>query len=313
VNGGGSSRARLNGLTIDSFPPTEDLAGIALSGGGIRSATFALGALQALNERGVLKAFDYLSTVSGGGFTGAWWSAWLSRPFHGPGAVPFPPPEDLEPSRFPPLLLPSDGAPTQPVPGLPVPMTPPVVMDPVHHLRLFANYLTPRKGFFSADTWRGITFYVRTLLFTWLMLLPLLLAAVMAAQWFFAGDFLRHVALGDARVATSFLCALPDRDGSPQILAAGVCQDASPEPHARVLQSRLSYAAAPLAVLAVLLLTLSMLWLLHATAHPVAAFFGVVGMTVLVGVIVVAGSGGGEPGRLARVAGVAALVAMCRT
>lgn len=52
--------------------------GIALSGGGIRSATFCLGALQALANRDRLKCFDYMSTVSGGGFIGSslqwWWS-----------------------------------------------------------------------------------------------------------------------------------------------------------------------------------------------------------------------------------------------
>ena len=41
--------------------------GLALSGGGIRSATFCLGALQALASKDLLKHFDYLSTVSGGG------------------------------------------------------------------------------------------------------------------------------------------------------------------------------------------------------------------------------------------------------
>lgn len=57
----------------------KDLAGIALSGGGIRSATFSLGVLQALAEKGdkeeegkgVLRRFDYLSTVSGGGYIGS--------------------------------------------------------------------------------------------------------------------------------------------------------------------------------------------------------------------------------------------------
>ena len=49
----------------------EDLTGIALSGGGIRSAIFALGVLQALARRGLLGRFDYLSTVSGGGYIGA--------------------------------------------------------------------------------------------------------------------------------------------------------------------------------------------------------------------------------------------------
>jgi hypothetical protein len=49
----------------------EDLTGIALSGGGIRSATFALGVLQALAQHKLLRRFDYLSTVSGGGYIGS--------------------------------------------------------------------------------------------------------------------------------------------------------------------------------------------------------------------------------------------------
>src|SRR5689334_13080703 len=52
--------------------PTVDdgLVGLALSGGGIRSAAFGLGGLQALNQRGVLEQIHYLSTVSGGGYIG---------------------------------------------------------------------------------------------------------------------------------------------------------------------------------------------------------------------------------------------------
>lgn len=46
----------------------EGTTGLALSGGGIRSATFCLGVLQALSKRGILKDVDYLSSVSGGGF-----------------------------------------------------------------------------------------------------------------------------------------------------------------------------------------------------------------------------------------------------
>lgn len=45
--------------------------GLALSGGGIRSATFALGVLRGLAGQGLLRRFDYLSTVSGGGYIGA--------------------------------------------------------------------------------------------------------------------------------------------------------------------------------------------------------------------------------------------------
>jgi hypothetical protein len=45
--------------------------GLAISGGGIRSATFALGGLQALARHGWLSKVDYLSTVSGGGYIGS--------------------------------------------------------------------------------------------------------------------------------------------------------------------------------------------------------------------------------------------------
>jgi len=48
-------------------PPQESLTGLAFSGGGIRSACFNLGVLQALAESRLLHKFDYLSTVSGGG------------------------------------------------------------------------------------------------------------------------------------------------------------------------------------------------------------------------------------------------------
>jgi predicted acylesterase/phospholipase RssA len=56
----------------------ENLTGLALSGGGIRSATFSLGVLQALAHHDILKYIDYLSTVSGGGYTGAGLTWWLA-------------------------------------------------------------------------------------------------------------------------------------------------------------------------------------------------------------------------------------------
>ena len=55
------------------------LAALCLSGGGIRSAAFALGVLQALARFRLLGQFDYLSTVSGGGYIGSWLSAWRCR------------------------------------------------------------------------------------------------------------------------------------------------------------------------------------------------------------------------------------------
>ncbi len=63
---------RLNALQMH-------LSGLAISGGGIRSATFALGLLQGLAELELLKRFDYISTVSGGGYIGGWLAAWTKR------------------------------------------------------------------------------------------------------------------------------------------------------------------------------------------------------------------------------------------
>ncbi len=60
-------------------PKGVETAGLAISGGGIRSATFALGVLQALGARKLVSRFDYLSTVSGGGYLGASLSWFLSR------------------------------------------------------------------------------------------------------------------------------------------------------------------------------------------------------------------------------------------
>src|SRR5688572_21874247 len=45
--------------------------GLALSGGGIRSATFCFGLLRALAHRKLLLRFDLVSTVSGGGYIGS--------------------------------------------------------------------------------------------------------------------------------------------------------------------------------------------------------------------------------------------------
>ncbi len=57
----------------------DDTVGLALSGGGVRSATFSLGVLQAMHRYGILKCVDYLSTVSGGGYIGSSLTWFCSR------------------------------------------------------------------------------------------------------------------------------------------------------------------------------------------------------------------------------------------
>ncbi|HEX8162680.1 MAG TPA: hypothetical protein VF538_12485 [Pyrinomonadaceae bacterium] len=173
--------------------PPRDLVGLALSGGGNRSATFCLGLLQGLHAGGLLRVFDYLSTVSGGGYLGGWWSAWLARaPEAQRGGGRFFPPRELisplagegELDSGEPAGSPRDGAKRR-VKEEEVEDLKSAGRDPVKHLRLFANYLTPRKGALSADTWRAATVIGRNLTLTWSILLPILIACVLVGQLYF--------------------------------------------------------------------------------------------------------------------------------
>ncbi|MEM9824031.1 MAG: hypothetical protein AAF985_23300, partial [Bacteroidota bacterium] len=71
-------RSRMQGEQ-EASELSETRFGIALSGGGIRSATINLGLLRTLNQFQILEKADYLSTVSGGGYTGAHIQAMLKQ------------------------------------------------------------------------------------------------------------------------------------------------------------------------------------------------------------------------------------------
>ena len=70
-------QARLRAVYDRIHAEQPERSALCLSGGGIRSAIFSLGILQGLARHGLLGGFDYLSTVSGGGFVGGWLSAWI--------------------------------------------------------------------------------------------------------------------------------------------------------------------------------------------------------------------------------------------
>ena len=131
----------------------KPFSALCISGGGIRSATFALGALQSMADHGCLSEFDYLSTVSGGGYIGSWLTAWIQRA----GGL-----ANITPK------LKKDA-----------PKAAPGEADPIQHLRDYNNYLTPKLGFFSADTWTVAATIIRNLVLNWLVLVPLLLFALM--------------------------------------------------------------------------------------------------------------------------------------
>lgn len=154
--------------------PARDLFGVSLSGGGIRSATFNLGVLQALQRLRLLDRLDYLSTVSGGGYVGSFWTAWRTRreapadggssPLSG-GRAP-----DRPPSAFP------EGEGTG---GRPEP-------DAIRHLRYFGNFLTPHLGILKWDTGRMLVSLLSSMvpsLLAALSVIALVLLAWSMAAW----------------------------------------------------------------------------------------------------------------------------------
>jgi hypothetical protein len=80
------------GQCICRLHSEQEIVGLALSGGGVRSAAFCLGVLQGLdaispNEKPqVIDAVDYLSTVSGGGYIGV---SFTSGVMQSQGRLPF--------------------------------------------------------------------------------------------------------------------------------------------------------------------------------------------------------------------------------
>jgi hypothetical protein len=127
-------------------------AALCLSGGGVRSGSFGLGVLEGLARAGVLDKFDYLSTVSGGGYIGGWLTAWR---LHARGRG------DADPSE----QLARDIEP-----------------EPLTRLRRVIKFLDPRTGILSADVWTlGGTMF-RNLLVNWMVLIPLIATAAMVPR-----------------------------------------------------------------------------------------------------------------------------------
>jgi hypothetical protein len=141
---------------------------LCFSGGGIRSATFGLGVLQGLARRGLLTEFDYLSTVSGGGYLGGWFSAWLKheRDKVSGGGPATPADGETAVRNVQAELSAAPRAKLQPEP------------EPVRHLRSYSNYMSPKLGLLSADTWALVAIYFRNLFLNQLVLVPLILGVL---------------------------------------------------------------------------------------------------------------------------------------
>lgn len=161
----GDARPRLelevgaNGLADEPWVTfvNRDYFGLALSGGGVRSATFNLGLLQALSKLKLLEHVHYLSTVSGGGYIGGFLTA-VQRKLA----------QDIEAAQ---QVEAAEqradgaraGAPLKPDAALKVALGANALKEndcresaPIRHLREFSRFLMPRVGFMQGETWDGI-------------------------------------------------------------------------------------------------------------------------------------------------------------
>jgi Patatin-like phospholipase len=176
---------------------------ICLSGGGIRSAAFALGIMQCFAQHRVsskwktgetepvLQQFDYLSTVSGGGYVGSWFSAWLFQ--------------DREEARN--EKAKSEEANSDKAAGADnaandeagkeaaKPHGASAVLKSLHdragkhdeavpitNLRRDSHYLAPSFSAISPDVWGSVATVVRNLFLNWALLVPPMILAVLVTQ-----------------------------------------------------------------------------------------------------------------------------------
>ena len=231
------------------------MSALCFSGGGIRSATFGLGIMQSLAKHGLLNDFDYLSTVSGGGYLGSWLSAWIQRAKNDfvertvindadryndyknfksgrPSGL-----SKLDVDEIDNLVmdyvsshvdLPGQGIlevqtklSTSSIAGQRSPDPEPTELQ---HLREYSNYLTPKAGLLSADTWTFFGIYFRNLFLNWTIFIPLISALLITPRLLLAitnigpvGDAATIGLLGAGLVLASFALAfvinkLPSRN-----------------------------------------------------------------------------------------------------
>jgi hypothetical protein len=185
-------------LTVYQALNADDRWALCLSGGGIRSAAFALGILQRIAalevtskrkgeaQGSALKQFEYLSTVSGGGYIGSWLSAWLFQE------------RRREKERRKLIVPPISGALSEsPAPDTVVPalnrresrglLGDHEEAEPVSNLRRNSHFLAPSFSSISPDLWSDVASVLRNLFLNWILLVPpMILAVIVTKALYFA-------------------------------------------------------------------------------------------------------------------------------
>lgn len=198
---GGESRGQArkveDELSVIKRAHRSKLFGLAFSGGGIRSATFNLGVLQGLAKLDVLDEVDYVSTVSGGGYIGSWFVAWIKRQGDRGQTSAATGSSEQSSDRLSGREAQAAGSralPNNALGDVLKQLKPEVGTDlpdrfrgalqpdpaPIRHLREYSNYLTPRRGLWSTDSWTFGATYLRNLILTTLILLGGVVTLVLA-------------------------------------------------------------------------------------------------------------------------------------
>lgn len=172
----------------------DDRWALCLSGGGIRSASFALGILQRISALKVtskrpdeepgsaLTQFEYLSTVSGGGYIGSWLSAWLYQE------------RRREKVREKSAGATAAGARKASRSSIPDPVVSLNRRDsrgklgdheeaePISNLRRNSHFLSPSFSAISPDLWSDVASVLRNLFLNWILLVPPMILAVLVTK-----------------------------------------------------------------------------------------------------------------------------------
>jgi hypothetical protein len=230
--------------TVHQWASEAGLNGLCLSGGGIRSATFNLGILQGLAAQRKLGQFDYLSSVSGGGYIHGWLAGWLRRESGRKQQT-----QDREAAAREALSQVQEEM--SPIPaaasdssGSAHRFAPPEIQ----WLRRFSNYLTPEKGLLTLDTWTAVAIWLRNTFLNQLVLIAALLCLLllpwwMATMWHAGTDICPPPKAGSAPTPTHYTLAISGaldqlgQDGAPPSASAPVLAPSSapapPKPAAR--------------------------------------------------------------------------------